>query len=93
MEIQIRWKRTLKIQIKYNGESSYTDLITDTVTGRTGDAYQKDYLVNLDHTKNSGNAFPLDIKVVRTTADSGDESLKDSFTWTSFTTVIDEKQR
>jgi predicted phage tail protein len=84
---------SLKIQIKYNGESSYTDLITDTVTGRTGDAYQKDYLVNLDHTKNSGNAFPLDIKVVRTTADSGDESLKDSFTWTSFTTVIDEKQR
>ena len=84
---------SLKIQIKYRGETSYTNLIDDTVTGRTGDAYQKDYLINLDHTKNNNNAFPLNIKVVRVTADSTTESLRDSFSWTSYTTIIDEKQR
>ena len=83
---------SLKIQIKYNGETGYTDVISDTVSGRTTDPYQKDYLVNIDQTKNSGNAFPVDIKVVRVTSDSDDELIQNAFTFTSFTTIIDDKQ-
>ena len=83
---------SLKIQIKYNGETSFTDLVSDTVTGRTTDAYQKDYRINIDQTKNSGNAFPVDIKVVRLTGDSGDTLQINAFYWTSLTTIIDDKQ-
>ena len=73
----------LKISIQYNG-GGYTDLISDTVTGRTADAYQRDYRVNLT------GAFPVDVRVSRITADSTDTSLVDSFQWTSFAEIIDD---
>ena len=59
-------------------------LLTDTVTGRTADAYQRDYRVNLT------GAFPVDIRVTRITADSTSSSLIDAFIWTSFAEIIDD---
>ena len=73
----------LKIAVQYNS-GGFTDVITDTVTGRTADAYQRDYRVNLT------GAFPVDIRVTRVTADSTDTSLIDAFTWTSFGEIIDD---
>ena len=58
--------------------------MTDTVTGRTADAYQRDYRVNLT------GAFPVDIRVTRVTADSTSSSLIDAFIWTSFGEIIDD---
>ena len=75
----------LKIQVQYNG-GGFTDIINDTITGRTADAYQKEYRVNLT------GSFPVDIRVVRVTADSTSSQLVDAFTWTSLAEIVDDKQ-
>ena len=72
-----------KISVQYNS-GGFTDVHTDTVTGRTPDAYQKDISVKIT------GSFPVDIRVTRITADSTDSSLADSFDWTSFTEIIDD---
>ena len=77
----------LKIQIQYNGGGFNDAFSPDTITGRTADAYQKEYRVNID------GAFPVDIRVVRITADSTSSQLVDAFTWTSLGEIIDDKQR
>ena len=73
----------LKISVQYNS-GGFTDVITDTVTGRSADAYQRDYRVNLT------GSFPVDIRVSRITADSTTTGLQDSFQWTSFGEIIDD---
>tara|TARA_Y100000361_G_scaffold89621_1_gene79663 strand:+ start:4152 stop:7559 length:3408 start_codon:yes stop_codon:yes gene_type:complete len=73
----------LKISVQYNS-GGFTDVITDTITGRTADAYQRDYRVNLT------GSFPVDIRVTRLTADSTDATLVDAFQWTSFGEIIDD---
>ena len=72
-----------KISVQYNS-GGFTDVHTDTVTGRTADAYQKDFSVQVT------GAFPVDIRVTRITADSTDSSLIDAFQWTSFSEIIDD---
>ena len=74
-----------KISVQYNS-GGYTDVHTDTVTGRTADAYQKDFSVKVT------GSFPVDIRVTRITDDSTDTSLIDSFQFTSFTEIIDDSQ-
>ena len=72
-----------KISVQYNS-GGFTDVHTDTVTGRTADAFQKDFSVEVT------GAFPVDIRVSRITADSTDSSLIDAFQWTSFSEIIDD---
>jgi predicted phage tail protein len=76
----------LQIAVQYNG-GGYTTVIDDTIEGRTGDQYQRDYLVNLT------GAFPVDIRVTRVTADSGSAKLIDEFSWSSYTEIIYAKLR
>ena len=71
-----------QIQVQYNN-GGYSTVITDTVQGRTGDAYQRDHRIAIT------GAFPVDIKVVRITADSTDANLVNSFTFTSLTKLFD----
>ena len=71
----------LQIQIQYNG-GGFSTVIDDTVSGRTGDPYQKAYLVNLS------GAFPVDVRMVRVSADSNDLRISNEFTWTSYTEII-----
>ena len=73
----------LKVAVQYNS-GGFTDVITDTIRGRSGDAYQKDYRVNIT------GSFPVDIRVSRVTADSTDTNLRDAFQWTSFGEIIDD---
>ena len=75
----------LKIQVQYNS-GGFSDVINDTITGRTSDAYQKEYRVSFT------GSFPVDIRVVRVTADSSSTQLIDAFTWTSITEIVDDKQ-
>ena len=75
----------LKIQVQYNG-GGFTDVINDTITGRTADAYQKEYRVSFT------GSFPVDIRVVRLTIDSSSTQLVDAFTWTSISEIVDDKQ-
>lgn len=76
----------LEIAVQYNG-GGYTTLIEDRIAGRTGDLYQRDYVVNLT------GAFPVDIKVTRVTDDSTSAKLSNAFRWSSYTELIYEKLR
>lgn len=71
----------LQIAVQYNG-GGYTTVIDDTVTGRSADLYQRDYLVNLN------GAFPVNIKVTRVTADSTSTKIVNAFNWISYTELI-----
>ena len=73
----------LKVAVQYNS-GGFTDVITDTITGRTADAYQKDYSVTIT------GSFPVDIRVIRVTEDSTDTSLIDEFQFASFAEIIDD---
>ena len=63
-------------------------VITDTVKGRAASTYFRDYKINLP----SGTSFPVTIRVNRTTDDSTDSLLIDSFQWSSFTEIINESR-
>ena len=73
----------IKIAVQYNS-GGFTDVIIDTIKGRSGDQYQKDYRVNIT------GAFPVDIRVSRVTADATETNLQDTFQWTSFGEIIDD---
>ena len=73
----------LKISVQYNS-GGFTDVITDTVKGRSGDAYQKDYRVAIT------GSFPVDIRVSRVTPDATETNLQDIFQWTSLGEIVDD---
>ncbi len=77
----------LTIQTIENDGTTQT-VITDTVKGRAASTYFRDYKINLP----SGTSFPVTIRVNRTTADSTDSLLNDSFQWSSFTEIINESR-
>ena len=74
---------TLNIQTIENDGTTQT-VITDTVKGRTASAYFRDYKVNLP----TGTSFPVTIKVNRVTADSTENTLRNSFVFTNYTEII-----
>ena len=69
-------------------DGTTTTVITDTVKGRTASTYFRDYKINFS----SGTSFPVTIRVNRTTADSAETTLQDSFQWSSFTEIINESR-
>jgi len=75
----------LKIQVQYNG-GGFADVIDDTVTGRSADAYQKQYRVSFT------GAFPIDIRVVRVTGDSSSSQLQNDLIFSTITEIVDDKQ-
>ena len=75
----------LVIQVQYNG-GGFNDVLSDTITGRTADAYEKEYRVNFT------GAFPVDVRVVRLTIDSTSDQLADEFRWTSIGEIVDDAQ-
>ena len=78
----------LKIEVQYSGGSYQTKVSGDDgkITGRTGDLYQRDYLIRLD------GAFPVNIKLTRITADSTNFRLTNDFIWTTYTQIIYEER-
>lgn len=74
-------KITLAISVQYNG-GGYTAVINDTISGRTSQQYQKQYLVNLS------GAFPVNIMVTRQTPDSGSAKKTNAFNWQSYTEIV-----
>ena len=71
----------LQVQVQYNG-GGFSVAIDDTISGRTGDPYQRQYLIPL------AAAFPVDIRLVRITGDSNDVRLSNAFEWRSYTEII-----
>lgn len=75
---------SISIQVQYNG-GGYNTVKTDTISGKSSNSYQRDYLLTLT------GSFPVDIKVVRNTADNGTTKLANTTNWQSFTSIIDAK--
>ena len=71
-----------KIQVQYNS-GGFTDVVSTSVSGRTADAYARDHRINV-----TGD-FPVDVRVVRVTADSTDAARVNAFQFTSLQEVID----
>lgn len=77
---------TIKI-IQNNGTTSTP--ISDTVTGRSSSAYNRDYRIDLP----TGLNFPITVQVTRVTADAADTTkLRDEFFFQGFTEIIDEQR-
>jgi|TARA_R100000482_G_scaffold53888_1_gene19327 predicted phage tail protein len=77
---------SLSIQLQYNS-GGFTTVVNDTISGKTSDNYQRDYMLTLN------GAFPVDVRVVRNTADSTSTRLSNATNWFSYTEIIDEKLR
>ena len=75
---------SLAIAVRYFG-GSYTTVITDTISGRTSDTYQRDYIVDL------AGAFPVEIKVSRTSVEPTSIKEVNAFLWSSYTELIYKK--
>ena len=76
---------TIQIQLQYNG-GGYTTVKEDTISGRTADKYERDYVVDID------GAFPVDLRVVRTSADSSDTNVNPTV-FSAYTELIYQKLR
>ena len=74
----------LAIEVRYFG-GSYTTVIADTISGRTSDLYQRDYIVDIN------GAFPVDIRVSRTSAEPTSIKETNAFSWSSYTELIYKK--
>ena len=76
----------VRIQVQYNG-AGYTTVKDDTISGKTTNSYQRDYIIPLT------GAFPVDIKLVRVSADETSTRRQNLTYWFSYTEIIDEKLR
>ena len=76
----------VQIQVQYNG-AGYTTVKDDTIRGKTTNSYQCDYIIPLT------GAFPVDIKLVRVSADETSSKRQNLTYWFSYTEIIDEKLR
>lgn len=75
---------SLSFQVQYDG-GGFTTVKEDTISGRTADQYQRDYILELN------GAFPVDIRVVRNTGDSTDSNIINPSYWTSYTEITYQK--
>lgn len=70
----------LRIAVQYNG-GGYTTVVDDTISGRTSQQYQRQYLIPLS------GPFPVDLRVSRVTADSTSSKLANAFSWSSYSAI------
>ena len=76
----------IRIDVQYNG-GGYNAVKTDTISGKSSNTYLRDYVFPLT------GAFPVDIKVVRISADDSGAKQSSQTWWNSYTKIIDEKFR
>ena len=76
----------LAIDVQPSG-GSYTEVLTNTISGKTTSKYQRSYRIPL-----AGNG-PWNIRLRRITADTTNERLQNKTFWDSFTAIIDSKLR
>lgn len=74
----------IAIDVQSSG-GSYTQVIDDTITGKTTTKYQRSYLIQL-----TGSA-PWNIRVRRLTADSTSDTLQNQTWWDSYTEIVEAK--
>ena len=77
---------SIKIQVQYNG-GGFNDVVSDTIRGKSSARYQRDYMITLS------GAFPVDIRMVRVSADETSTRRASSTIFQAYTEIIDEKFR
>ena len=70
------------IQLQYNG-GGFTTVHSDTIRGRTADAYNREYRIKLT------GAHPVDVRLVKTSANSTDRNFRDLI-WQSYSELEDD---
>jgi predicted phage tail protein len=76
---------SFKFQIQYNG-GGFTDLGSYTISGKSSTSFNRDYIFDLD------GAFPVDIRVVRTSGNASTRT-QSRLIWSTYEEIIDEKFR
>lgn len=76
----------IAIDLQTNG-GGYVQMLADTISGKTTTAYQRAYRIEL------AGSGPWDIRVRRTTADSGESNRINHVFWSSYTEIIDHLLR
>tara|TARA_R100001443_G_scaffold33437_2_gene47350 strand:- start:3650 stop:6883 length:3234 start_codon:yes stop_codon:yes gene_type:complete len=76
----------IRIDVQYNG-GGYNAVKTDTISGKSSNLYLRDYVFPLT------GSFPVDIRVVRVSADDSNAKHSSQTWWQSYTKIIDEKFR
>ncbi|BAQ93184.1 phage-related protein tail component-like protein [uncultured Mediterranean phage uvMED] len=74
----------IKIQLQYDG-GGFNDVVSDRIAGKSSSLYQRDYLVEFN-----GN-FPVDLRVVRVSADETSTKKANTTILSSFTEIQDDK--
>ena len=77
-----------KISHKYSGQSSFTERVNTTVSGRSADPYSREHRIDL-----AGATFPVDIRVERITDDADVSGfMRDTFQFSFIQRVIDRSE-
>ena len=74
----------IKIQIQYDG-GGFNDVVTDTISGKSSNRYQRDYMITLTSSTN------VQVRMVRVSADETSQKIVSTTIFQSFTEIIDEK--
>ena len=74
----------IKIQIQYDG-GGFNDVVTDTISGKSSNRYQRDYMITLSSSTN------VQVRMVRVSADDSSNKIASRTIFQSFTELIDEK--
>ena len=74
----------IKIQIQYDG-GGFNDVVTDTISGKSSNRYQRDYMITLSSSTN------VQVRMVRVSADETSSKIGSTTIFQSFTEIIDEK--
>ena len=77
---------SLRIDVQYNG-GGFNTYLSDTISGKSSSLYQRDYLLDLD------GSFPVDIRVVRTSANESSTKKASDIFWSAYTEIQDDKLR
>ena len=85
--LKVKLKISLEQTLSNGSSTGFQEKINDTIKGRTGDAYSKEYLIALQSDYTSAQ-----IKVERITNDRTGESKQDEFSVSLIEEIIDEKQ-
>jgi len=74
----------IKIQIQYDG-GAFTDVITNTISGKSSNRYQRDYMITLASSTN------VKVRMLRVSKDETSSKIGSTTIFQSFTEIIDEK--
>ena len=74
----------IKIQIQYDG-GGFNDVVTDTISGKSSNRYQRDYMITLSSSTN------VQVRMVRVSADETSSKIASTTIFQGFTEIIDEK--